>query len=191
MPSPAQALLDHFGSLPQVLEAPIEELEKISGIGTNAAALLTLIPQISRYYMVNRAEQNVILNTTEKCGQYLMPYFIGRRNETVFLLCLDAKCKALCCKEVVEGSVNAASISIRRIVETALGANATTVVLAHNHPSGVALPSAEDIQTTLLLADALRTVEICLADHVVVSDADFVSLAQSGYYTPRGSQVRI
>ena len=98
----------------------------------------------------------------------------------MFLLCLDAKCKVLCCKEVGQGSVNSASISVRKVVETALAANATTVVLAHNHPSGVALPSEEDILTTRRIAAALNAVEVHLADHVVVADGDYVSIAQSG-----------
>ena len=80
--------------------------------------------------------------------------------------------------------MNSASIPIRRVVEIALNANATTVVLAHNHPSGLALPSADDVQTTLQLARAMDAVEITLADHIVVADNDFVSLAQSGYYHP-------
>lgn len=180
----AHALLDRFGSLAQVLEAPAGELEKVPGVGENISSLLTLIPAVGRYYLVNRTMQNVILDTTDKCGEYLMPYFFGRRNETVFLLCLDAKCKVLCCKEVGEGSVNSAGIPIRRIVEMALGANATSVVLAHNHPSGVAVPSGEDVQTTLRVAKALAGVEIGLADHIVAADEDFVSLAQSGLYRP-------
>lgn len=177
----AHALLDHFGTLSQVLEAPAEELEKVPGIGANAATLLNLATALGRYYLVNRSSQNVILNTIEKCGEYLMPFFFGRRNETVFLLCLDAKCKVLCCKEVGEGSVNSANVPIRRIVETALGANATTVILAHNHPSGLALPSGDDVQTTRKVAAALSTVEVNLADHIVVADDDYVSMVQSGY----------
>jgi DNA repair protein RadC len=114
----------------------------------------------------------------------LVPYYCGRRNETVFLLCLDAKCKVLCCKEVGEGSVNSASVPIRRIVEMALGANATSVVISHNHPSGLALPSDEDCQTTMRLARALDAVEITLVDHIVVAGDDFVSMAQSGKYHP-------
>ena len=85
------------------------------------------------------------------------------------------------CKEVGEGSVNSASISIRKIVEIALSTNATTVILAHNHPSGVAVPSAEDIQTTRRVAAALSTVEVHLADHIVVAEGDYVSMVQSGY----------
>ena len=66
-----------------------------------------------------------------------------------------------------------------KIVETAIGVNATTVVLAHNHPSGVALPSPEDIQTTRRVAMALQAVEIVLVDHIIVADDDYVSIAQS------------
>ena len=183
----AHRLLDHFGSLAQVLEAPVGELEKIPGMGQAAATFLHLVRDAGRYYHVNRSRQEKILTTTEKCGDYLASFFIGRRNETVFLLCLDAKCKVLCCKEIGEGSVNSAGVPIRRIVETALGVNATTVVLAHNHPSGIALPSQEDVQTTLRLAAALDTVDITLADHIIVADQDYVSLAQSGYFRADGA----
>ncbi len=177
----AHALLEHFGSLAQVLEAPVEELEKVPGIKENAATLLSLTTAIGRYYLVNRTTQAEVLPTIEKCGEYLTPFFFGRRNETVFLLCMDAKCKVLSCRLVGEGSVNSANVPIRRIVEIALGANATTVVLAHNHPSGLALPSREDVDTTRRVAAALNTVDIHLADHIIVADEDFVSMTQSGY----------
>ena len=177
----AHDLLNRFGTLSQVLEAPVEELVKVSGISENAAVLLKLITDVGRYYLVNRSQQFTVLPTLDACANYLVPHFFGRRVETVFLLCLDAKCKVLCCKEVGEGSVNSAGISIRKIVEMALGANATSVVLAHNHPSGVAIPSQEDIQTTRRLAAALHAVEIHLADHIIVADDDHISLVQSGY----------
>lgn len=178
----AHSLLAHFGSLASVFEATVEELQKVPGISKNTATFLTLIPQAGRYYQIKRAEPGEILNTIEQCGRFLVPYFYGRENETVFLLCLDAKCKVLGCKMVGEGSVNSANIPVRRVVELALNANATTVVLAHNHPSGLALPSADDIQTTLRVAKAMEAVEITLADHIVVADNDFVSMTQSGYY---------
>ena len=177
----AHGLLDYFGSLSQVLEAPVEELQKVEGVGETAATFLHLITDVSRFYLVDRSTRVSVLPTIDDCAHYLMPYFFGRRNETVYLLCLDAKCKVLCCREIGEGSTNSAGISVRKIVETALGIGATTVVLAHNHPSGVAVPSGDDIQTTRRLAAALAAVEIHLADHIVVADDDWVSLAQSGY----------
>lgn len=176
----AHGLLDHFGSLAQVLEAPVEELCKVPGVGENTAVYLRMITELGRFYMVSRTTQTKVLTTLEQCAEYMLPFFYGRRVETVFLLCLDAKCKVLCCKEVAKGSVNAAGISVRKVVETALGANATSVVLAHNHPSGVAVPSGEDVQTTRRIAAALAAVEVHLVDHVVVADEDYVSMAQSG-----------
>ena len=176
----AHALLDHFGSLSQVLEADVEELKKVSGVKDHSATLLALVIELCRYYQVNCVQQVQILTTLEDCGRYLVPRFFGRTRETVFLLCLDAKCKVLCCKELGEGSVNTAAISVRKVVETALAANATTVVLAHNHPSGIAVPSNEDIQTTQRVAAALQAVEIHLADHIVVAEGDYVSMVQSG-----------
>ena len=183
----AHALLDHFGSFSQVMEAPVEELKKVKGMGENTAIFLKLVTEAGRFYQLDKAKQIKVLPTVEDCGRYLIPFFHGRRNETVFLLCLDAKCKVLCCKEIGEGSVNSAGVPIRRIVETALGVTATTVVLAHNHPSGLALPSGEDVETTHRVAAALNAVEIHLADHIVVAEDDFVSIAQSGYYRPDGT----
>lgn len=176
----AHSLITRFGSLSQVLEAPVAELCKIPGISANTATLLHLIKEMGRFYLVNRMSRNTILTTLDECAAYMVPFFFGRQVETVFLLCLDAKCKVLCCKEVGEGSVNSAGISVRKIVETALNANATTVILAHNHPSGVAIPSDEDIQTTRRIAIGLQAVEIHLADHIIVADDDYVSMAQSG-----------
>lgn len=177
----AHKLLEHFGSLSQVLEAPAEELMKIGGIREHSAVLLNLINQMGRFYLVDKAQRERVLPTIEDCARYLQPYFYGRMRESVFLLCLDAKCKALSCKEIGEGSVNSAGISVRKIVETALREGASTVVLAHNHPSGIAIPSPEDIQTTRRIAAALHSVEIVLADHIVVADNDYVSMVQSGY----------
>ena len=177
----AHALLERFGSLPQVMEASVEELEKVPGMGRNAALLLALAPAVGRFYMVQRSQKATVLNTIQDCGDYLKSVFIGRRTEMVYLLCLDAKCKVLACRQVAEGSVNSANVPIRRIVEMALAANATTVILAHNHPSGIAIPSSEDIATTQRLAAALATVEISLADHIIVADDDYVSLAHTGY----------
>ena len=123
----------------------------------------------------------MILDTFYKCGKYLENFFIGSRVEKVYLLCLDAKCKALCCLEICEGSVNSAGISVRKVVEKALAAKATSVILAHNHPSGIALPSTEDLQTTKRIAKGLRAVEIPLVDHIIVADGDHISMASSGH----------
>ncbi|MDD5883110.1 MAG: JAB domain-containing protein, partial [Firmicutes bacterium] len=177
----AHALLNRFGSLSRVLDADVEELKKVPNISDHAATLLRLVTELGRFYQVDSAQRTQVLTSLDACGAYLVPRFFGRKVETVFLLCLDAKCKVLCCREIGEGSVNAASISVRKVVETALSTGATSVVLAHNHPSGVALPSADDVQTTRRIAAALSAVEVKLIDHIVVAEGDFISMTQSGY----------
>ena len=176
----AHALLSRFGSLSGVLEAPRTELLKIDGMGESAADLLLLFVQMERRHMMDRGSVETILDTTYKCAQYLAPRFIGEPEEVVYLLCLDAKCKVLDCSLVHRGAVNMTAISARKIVKTALDHNATSVVVAHNHPSGLALPSREDRETTAALKAALNAVGVALVDHVIVADGDFVSLADDG-----------
>ena len=176
----AHALLRRFGSLSGVLEAPRAELLKIDGVGESAADLLLLFIQMERRHLMDRAGRETILDTTYKCAQYLMPRFIGEQEEVVYLLCLDAKCKALDCSLIHRGAVNMTAISVRKIVKAALDHNATSVVVAHNHPSGLALPSREDRATTLALKAALDAVDVVLVDHVIVADGDFVCLRDNG-----------
>lgn len=177
----AHGLLNQFGSFAQVLEAPVEELKKVEGVGEATALYLHMILDAGRYYQISRSKHTKILSSLEKCGEYLVSFFYGKRVENIYLLCLDAKCMVLSCKKIGEGSVNSAGLSIRKIVEMALAANASAVVLAHNHPSGLAIPSEEDIMTTRKVAAALRAVDVQLVDHIVVADNDYVSMVQSGF----------
>lgn len=179
----AHRLLSHFGNLRQVLEAPPEQLMQVPGVGEHTAILLGLVKGLSQKYMI--AERKFIqLGTLDECGAYLLDQFIGQRDEMVLLLCLDAKRTPLACRIISRGSVNAAEVTVRKVVEVALAVNATTVILAHNHPSGIAVPSVEDIVTTRRMGFALDAVGIPLEDHIVVADRDYVSLVQSGYYDP-------
>lgn len=174
----AHRLLDAFGSFSGVLDAPAEELVKIEGMGPNAAALIQALPGMARRYYTGLQTEE-ILNSTERCGAYFLPRFIGRSVETVFLACTDVKCKVLSCTLLCEGSVNSTAVSARLVVQTALRANAVGVILAHNHPGGIALPSDADLHTTQRLAEALGAVGVRLLDHIIVADTDFVSLADS------------
>lgn len=187
----AHNLIDRFDTLAGVLEAPPSELKKVEGMGDGAATFIALLQAAERYYLVNKQDDGKPMTSVEACGRYLVPKFRNLRNESVYLLSLDAKCKMLSCRLVGEGSVNSAAVPIRRIVEMALEAGATSVVLAHNHPSGIALPSPEDIQTTRRLAMALSAVEIGLVDHIVVADEDYVSMVQSGMYRPTDCELPV
>jgi DNA repair protein RadC len=98
---------------------------------------------------------------------------------------MDAKRMVIDCRMLGEGSINSAGVPIRKIVEVALSVKATSVVLAHNHPSGLALPSNEDVVSTQRIATALQAVDVILEDHLVFADEkDYTSMTQSGYYRP-------
>lgn len=176
----AHRLLDRFGSLADVLDAPAAELEKTEGVSSATAALLHLFPAVARQYEISRSAAVTVLDTTEKAGTWLLPRFAGERDEVVYLLCLDARCRVLACRQLFRGGFSAAAVSARKIVETALSVNAAAVILSHNHTSGIALPSREDVDATHALQKALQAVDIMLLDHIVVADGDYVSMADSG-----------
>ena len=176
----AHRLLNTFGSLAAVFDATPEELMERGGLSKNAATLIKLIPAAARRQQLSRSSCHQLLDSTQKCGDYLVPFFFGATQEEVYLLGLDAKCKVLGCVKLSTGSVNSAGLSIRKVVECALNMKASSVVLAHNHTSGIAVPSQEDIRTTKSISHALDLVGVYLADHVVVADEDYVSMAESG-----------
>ena len=177
----AHALMERYGSLSAVLAAPVEDLKKVEGVGESAAILLKLAPQLYRKAKMSDAEQETILSSVERVGAYLLERFAGEKNEVVYQLCLDRKGKLLVCKKLGEGGVASADLDIRRLVENALLTGASSVVLAHNHPSGVALPSRDDYAATDRAKTALAVVGVALTDHIIVADGDFVSMADSGY----------
>lgn len=185
----AHRLIKRFGSLERTLTAPIQELEKVEGMGHHSALFLKMLNDLEHYRQLHRDFGTVIMGSLQDCGQYLLPYFAGSKVEKVFLLCLDGKAQVLACREVVEGSVNAVAVSVRRIAEIALTEGASVVVLAHNHPSGVAIPSEEDIITTHQVERALGTIDVKLVDHIIVEGGEFVSMVQSGHFKPACSYV--
>lgn len=161
----AHALMERYGSLPAVLAAPMEDLKRTEGIGESAAVLLHLVPQVCRRARLAQVGEDQVLNSSERAGAYLLECFDGESREVIYQLCLDRKGKLLACKRLGEGSVASADLDVRRLVENAILTGASAVILAHNHPSGA----------------ALNAIGIELADHIIVADGDFVSMADSGY----------
>ncbi len=179
----AHALIARFGSFSAVLDAPMEDLLTVEGVGETTAILLKMVPELGSFYLENRLEAGDVLDSTAKAGAYFLPKFFGKRVEEVYMVALDDKRKVLRCSCVSQqGVVNAVSLSVHKILEQTIRAGATGVVLAHNHPGGVALPSARDKLVTKEVYTALRYINARLLDHIIVADGDFVSLADSGFF---------
>ena len=176
----AHALLDHFGSLDRIFEASVPELEEVPGIGENTALLITLVPQITRRYLMAKGNCICSITSSAEAGKYLVPRLMVEKEEKLLLLCLDAKKSVISCVSLGSGVINAVDVNVRKVVENAVRNRASSVILAHNHPSGVALPSREDERITREIASALKLVGIPLDDHIIVAGDDFVSFADSG-----------
>lgn len=175
----AHLLLQKFGSLEGVLNAHVEELKKVEGVGESAAILLSMVPDVMRRSLRASVKKEKILNTLDLCGKYFLSLLRHERKEMLYQACLDAKGKLIMCKKLSEGTADSAAFSVRQVVENALIADASIVVLAHNHVSGVALPSESDRIVTYRVNEALKAVDITLMDHLIISDNDYVSMKES------------
>ncbi len=178
----AHVLIAKFGSFAGVLDAPVKELAAVPGLGETSATLLKMIPAMAGFYLKNRSAPGEALDSAEKAGAYLQPKFFGKTQEEVHLLALDDRRKVIrsVCLST-EGIVNAVRITVKRVVTETVNANATGVILAHNHPGGIALPSQSDKQITRQVFQALRLINVRLLDHIILADEDFVSMAESGF----------
>lgn len=176
----AHALLEKFGSLAAVLEGSPAELKSVSGIGESAVGLLSLIPAVSRRYMIGKTPENEPVSDAASAGRYFIPRFMYETEEVVLALLLDARNRPIDCLELSRGVVNAAEISSRKLAEMCLEHRVSSVILAHNHLSGVAFPSVEDDLCTRHLQQALRLIGVELSDHVVVAGCEYVSMRESG-----------
>lgn len=182
----AHRLLDTFGSLAGVLDAPAAELARVEGSGETTAALLTLIPQLARRYAISGQSFEGAVRSSEDAGRVMLPYFVGETREAVYVACLDGKRRVIGCRLMGRGGNTGAGLNVRQVVEYAVDARAAAVIVAHNHPSGVAVPSGEDREATEELARALRLVDVELTDHLVVADGDFVSMRDAGMMESAG-----
>lgn len=172
----AHALIDKFGSISSVFDAPSKLLMEVDDVGKSCAMFLNLIPQIARVYEESKYLSNKKVPSLEECCTKLVLKFIGRTNEVVAIMLFDSKGKIVFDGIISYGSVNAVEVYSRKIIELISAYSATSLILAHNHPSGVAIPSSSDIRSTDELSMTLRSMRVKLIDHIIVADGDYVSM---------------
>ncbi len=177
----AHQLIEKFGSVSGVLNAPYDDLVKIKGLGENAATLLRLIPELISYYTMEENSTKTMDNANAVCN-YFHGCYIGVKTEQLRVCCLDDKLNVISNNIIENGGVNAVGINVRKIVEATYRSNASLIILAHNHPNGEALPSDADIKVTRQLHGILESVGIKLLDHIIVGRTEAVSMKNSGYF---------
>ena len=177
----AHRLMERFGSFSKVFEAEIDELCEVDGIGPNAAFLIKSYPAVARRYYRDRFRPGAALPAYEQMGQDLVYHFAGKDVEEVYALFYD---NAMCFSgaEVIhEGDINSVGFSVRKLCDAAVRCKAAYLVLAHNHPRGVPIPSTHDINTTKNLRDLLHQLNITLLDHFIVGENRYTSIQKKNY----------
>jgi DNA repair protein RadC len=176
----ARALLSRFGSIRGVLSASHGSLQEIHGIGPGKAAVLLAARECCSRFMEHKLTPGKQIGSPGDSTHFLLARLRDRPHEVFCCLFLDNRHRVLAFDELFRGTIDNTTVYPREIVKQALHRNAAAVILAHNHPSGVAEPSEADQLITRRIRDALELVEIRLLDHFVVGDGTCVSLAARG-----------
>lgn len=179
----AHALIDTFGSLSAVLDAQESELLRVKGMGRQAALLLNMMPQLMQAYQISALGERPVITTLADARRYLAPLFIGAAQEHIYIICLDQAGRVLHRSLLHTGTVDQVALHPRTVVETALRHHAYSVILAHNHPSGVASPSQADIDVTRNITTALFMIGIRLVDHLIFAGEQAYSMHHGGLCT--------
>lgn len=178
----AHELINRFGSVSGVFEAPIEELTKVNGVSLHTASLLKLMLPIIRCYINEKGAKKISYSNIDEVCNYLVQQYIGYNKEVFSIISFGGNGRMLGFDKLSEGNVSEVNISVREVIETVLKRNAVCVIMAHNHPNGLALPSNEDIAVTRNIHSALSHINVKLIDHIIIGDDDYVSMEQSQWY---------
>lgn len=176
----ARRLLAEFGGLRQLLEADLAAFSAHKGLGPAKYAQLQAVLEMGRRHLWERLQRGDVISSPDDTRRFLLARLQDYPYEVFACLLLDNRHRVIGFEEVFRGTIDAASVYPREIVKLALLRNAATLIVAHNHPSGVAEPSAADQQLTRRLKEALALVDVRLLDHFVVGDGEVVSFAERG-----------
>ena len=176
----AHRLIQHFGDFCKVMEATPQELMQVEGVGPRSARLICDVMAFGRYYALKKRKVRPMLDTTESAVQYVRPLFAGLQNEVLYLILLDDSCRPLHDLRVSEGIPNRVSFDTRKLLRDVARTNSTCAILAHNHPTGLALPSQADLMTTLRVMQLLAPLGVSVIDHIIIAGDNACSMADRG-----------
>ncbi len=173
----AKALLSRFYGVSGIFDAEPSEIKEVFDFDEKAIAVIKLIPTLLEEYINEKTNiEGEHYDNIEKLGRYLVGRYLLEERELVLLLLFDNSFRLICEKTVCIGSVNSARLSIKELCETAKCQGASCAVLSHNHPKGIAIPSAEDIATTSAAVSLFEAAGIPLIEHILVAGKDYTPI---------------
>jgi DNA repair protein RadC len=176
----AEKLLRRFGGLRPMLQAQSQQLSEFHGIGNVRLAILKTLPELAKRYFEASLPKGQAIRSPADTEAFLMAKLRDLPHELFCCLYLDNRHRIILFDELFRGTIDGTSVYPREVVKQALSVNAAAVIVAHNHPSGMAEPSQADERITRRLKSALELVDIRLLDHLVIGDGKASSLAKRG-----------
>ena len=176
----ADGVLQRFGGFAGLLQADVADLKSVKGLGPAKRAELAAVVEMARRALAQRLEAATVFDSPQVVKDYLQLQLGGLPHEVFAVLFLDAQHRLIKLDQMFTGTLSQTSVYPREVVKRALSRNAAAVILAHNHPSGVAEPSRADEFLTQTLKSALALVDVRVLDHLVVGQGVVVSFAERG-----------
>ncbi|WP_291357005.1 MULTISPECIES: RadC family protein [unclassified Acinetobacter] len=182
----SRMLLQHFGGLNPIFDAELQDLSQFHGIGASKYAQLIAVRELGRRYISAHLKQEKIeLSNSKILLDFLKFELLGETQEVFAVLCLDAHLRKISFKKMFYGSLNSCEISTNQLLRYAINQHASSIVIAHNHPFGLGLPSQADIELTQNIATVCDLLEIRLIDHCIISPEGSYSFAEHGLIQPQ------
>ena len=172
----AKDLIQQFGSISQVMNASVKELEGIKGMSTRTAVLLKIVRESGVFMMKDKVLGRHHIKSSEDIQNYLKYYYKAEKVETFLAFYLNVKNMIIAIEPLFKGTVNEAKVYLRTVVESSLKHGASAVIVVHNHPSGSMDVSSEDIKLTRKLKEILKIIDVRLLDHIIVADDECLSM---------------
>jgi DNA repair protein RadC len=176
----AQQLLDAFGGLHGLLQASAADLKRIKGLGPAKRAEITAVMELARRSLAQRLAQRTVMSSPQQVKDFLRLQLAHEDQEVFAVMFLDVQNQLLQFEPMFRGTLSQTSVYPREVVKRALAVQASAVILAHNHPSGVAEPSRADEFLTQTLKQALQLIDVRVIDHLVVGGDQAISFAERG-----------
>ena len=173
----AHRLLNEFGSLARVFDATYEQLLEVEGMGESSALLISMIPRICGCYIEGKSTGKINLSDPADAQNFVKDKFYGCKTEVFYLICLDSSGNLINYSKLGEGTPGTVLVDKRNLMQTAFRNDAEKVILAHNHPKGIAAPSRDDLELTNEFSSLLSSVGIKVVDHIIAAGNDTISLA--------------